>query len=178
MEGNSKGVAVTLAIVAAIGISLLAVLALLNRRDQAVGLNQEIQYDDFAFSVLGLRKANALGKDDSQAAGGVYYVVTIKIVNHAVRVDYTFKKKSAVLIDDQGREFHISPSGQQAIESIQGQRCSSPIPAGASCVIDVVFDVPKIANISQLRISGGGLAGDILDVIFYGKKRIELGSLQ
>ena len=44
MERNSKGIAVTVAIVAAIGISLLAMLAVLNRRDQTVGLNQEIQH--------------------------------------------------------------------------------------------------------------------------------------
>jgi hypothetical protein len=178
MEGNSKGIAVTLAMFAAIGISILAILALLNRRDQSVGLNQEIQYDDFAFSVVGLRRTDALGKSDSQAANGVYYVVTIKVSNHAVRVDYTFKKRAAILVDDQGREFHFSPSGQQALESIAGQPCGSSIAAGASCLIDVVFDVPKSANASQLRISEGGLAGDILDVIFYGKKRIELASVQ
>jgi uncharacterized protein DUF4352 len=178
MKGTSKGFAVTAAILAAIGFSLLAMLAVLNRWDQNVGLNQEIQYDDFAFSVVGLRKANALGKGDSQAADGVYYVVTIKVANHAVRVDYTFKMKAAILIDEMGREFHVSSSGQRALESGEGQHCGGPIPAGASCVIDVVFDVPKSANVSQLRISEGGLAGDILDVIFYGKKRIELGTLQ
>ena len=175
---NSKGIAFTAAVLAATGFSLLAMLAALNRRDQNVGLNQEIQYDDFAFSVLGARKASVLGKGDSQAADGVYYVVTIKVANHAVRVDYTFKKKAAILIDESGREFHVSPSGQFALESSEGHHCSAPIPAGGSCVIDVVFDVPKSANVSQLRISEGGLAGDILDVIFYGKKRIELGTLQ
>ncbi len=178
MERTSKGIAVTAAILAAIGFSLLAMLAALNRRDQNVGLNQEIQYDDFAFSVLGARKASTLGKGDSQAADGVYYVVTIKVANHAARVDYTFKKKAAILIDESGREFHVSASGQRALESSEGQHCGAPIPAGASCVIDVVFDVPKSANASQLRISEGGLAGDILDVVFYGKKRIELGALQ
>ena len=178
MEGTSKGIAVTAAILAAIGFSLLAMLAVLNRRDQNVGLNQEIQYDDFAFSVVGLRKANALGKGDSQAADGVYYVVTIKVANHAVRVDYTFKMKGAILIDELGREFHVSSSGQRALESGEGPHCGAPIPAGASCVMDVVFDVPKNANVSQLRISEGRLAGDILDVIFYGKKRIELGILR
>lgn len=175
---NFRRFAFTAAILAAIGFSLLAMLAALNRRDQNVGLNQEIQYDDFAFSVLGARKASALGKGVAQPADGVYYVVTIQVANHAVRVDYTFKKKSAILIDESGREFHVSPTGQRALESTEGQHCSAPIPAGASCVIDVVFDVPKTANVSQLRISEGGLAGDILDVIFYGKKRIELGTLQ
>jgi len=61
MERNSKGIAVTVVIVAAIGVSLVAMLAVLNRKDQTVGLNQEIQYDDFAFSVQGVRKMSSLG---------------------------------------------------------------------------------------------------------------------
>jgi len=174
MKRNSKAVGATLAIAAAIGISLLATLAVLNRRDQIVGLNQEIQYDDFAFSVVAARKEGALGKSDSQAPNGVYYVVTIKVANHAMRVDYTFKKNSAVLVDSEGREFHLSRNGQQALESAQGQQCIGAIPAGASCLTEVVFDLPADARVAQLRISEGGLAGDILDVVFFGKKRIAL----
>lgn len=178
MERNSKGIAVTVAIVAAIGVSLLAMLAALNRRTQTVGLNQEIQYDDFAFSVLGVRQATALGKGDSQAPNGVYYVVTIKVANHAKRVDYTFKKASAILVDDAGREFHLSENGQQALESTQSDKCSGPIPAGASCIAEVAFEVPENAHVLQLKFSEGGSIGDILDFVFYGTKRIGLGSLR
>jgi len=97
MERNSKGIAVTVAIVAAIGVSLVAMLAVLNRKDQTVGLNQEIQYDDFAFSVQGVRKMTSLGSGDPQnGAQSVYCVVTLKIANHAKRVDYTFKRASAI----------------------------------------------------------------------------------
>jgi hypothetical protein len=91
MERNSKGIALTITIVAAIGISLLALLAVLNRRDQTVGLNQEIKYDDFAFSVQDVRKTNSLGTGDSRKKPhGLFYIVTLKIANHAKRVDYTF----------------------------------------------------------------------------------------
>ena len=179
MERKSRGIAVTTAIVALIGVSLLLILAALNRRDQTVGLNQEIQYDDFAFSVLGVRKADALGSGSSQSTAlGVYYVVTVKIANHAKRVDYKFKRDSAILVDDKGREFFLSASGQAALDSSASRQCNSPMPAGASCVTEVVFDVPKETGVSQMRFSEGGLVGDILDVVFYGKKRIDLGSLQ
>jgi hypothetical protein len=179
MERNSKGIAVTVAIVAAIGVSLVAMLAVLNRQDQTVGLNQEIQYDDFAFSVQGVRKVSPLGSGDSQTrAQGVYYVVTLKIANHAKRVDYTFKRASAILVDEVGREFHLSESGQQSLDATQSNKCSSSIPAGASCTTDVAFEVPENAHVSELRISEGGSIGDILDFVFYGTKRIALGSLQ
>jgi len=39
MKQNSKGIVVTVAIVAAIGVSLLAMLAVLSRKDQTVGLD-------------------------------------------------------------------------------------------------------------------------------------------
>lgn len=179
MNQSSKGIAITVAIVAEIGISLLAMLAVLNRKDQVVGLNQEIRYDDFAFSVQGVRKESSLGRGESQTtAKGIYYVVTLKIANHAKRVDFTFKKASAILVDDAGREFHLSESAQQALESIQGQKCPGPIPAGGSCMTELAFELPETAGVSLLRISEGGALGDILDFVFYGTKRIALGSSQ
>ena len=178
MEPKSKGFAVTAAIVVLIGIALLMLVAALNRRDQMVGLNQEIQYDDFAFSVIEVRKAAAPGTRDAEAeATGGSYVVTLKIANHAKRVDYKFKRASAILIDEKGREFFLSETGQASLESLHGPRCNDPIPAGASCVTELVFDIPADSHITQLRISEGGLVGDILDVVFFGKKRIELRSL-
>jgi Domain of unknown function (DUF4352) len=179
MNRNSKGLAMTVGILAAIGVSVLATLAALNRRDQFVGLNQEIQYDDFAFSVESVRKTASLGIGQHQSKPqGLYYVITLKIANHAKRVDYRFKYQSARLVDVEEKEFGLSPAGQQALESATGKRCADPIPAGASCVTEVVFDLPSGAELKHFRISESGLVGDILNAIFYGKKRIELGSIQ
>ena len=178
MENSSKSVLFTIAIVAAIGFSLLAMLAVLNRRSQTVGLNQEIQYDDFAFAVQGVRKAALLGAGQVPEANQVYYVVTLKIANHAKRVDYTFKKGSAILVDASGREFHLSPRAQEALESIQPTRCNGPIPAGGSCTTEIAFEVPDETHISKLRISEGGSIGDLLDFVFYGTKRISLETIE
>jgi len=165
----------------AIGLALLGLLALLNRRDQVVGLNQEIQYDDFAFSVLGTRQAAALGEGQSrQSAQGIYTVVTMKVANHARRVDYTFHKQVAMLVDENGNEFHLSPAGQEALDATRANNdpCAGPIPAGQSCTTEMVFDIPAGVRISHLRISEGGTVGDILDTIFYGRKRIAIPSSQ
>lgn len=179
MERSSKGVAMTVGIAAAIGVSLLAMLALLNRRDEFVGLNQEIQYDDFAFSVQGVRKTDSLGVGEfNTKPQGLYYVISLKIVNHAKRVDFRFKYESAKVLDVEDKQFGWSPAGQRALESSTRKRCDQPIPAGTSCTTEVVFDLPADAELKHFRISEGGLVGDILDVIFYGKKRIELSSIQ
>ena len=92
-----------------IGIGLifgvLATLAGLNRRDEVAGLRQEIQYDDFAFSVQAVRKSHTLG---SSTAKGIYYIVSLKVANHARRVNFEFKPASPVLISQDGRRYHVS----------------------------------------------------------------------
>lgn len=178
MEPTSKGFALTAAIVAAIGFSLLAMLVLLNRRDETVSLNHEIQYDDFAFSVISVRQAQFVGNGNSVVKpGGVFYIVTLKIANHAVRVDHNYKRDCALLIDERGWEYLPSSEGQPALETTLSPAalCSAPIPAGQSCVTEVVFDVPVGVRPSQLRITFGSLA-DIFDPIFSGRKRIALTS--
>jgi hypothetical protein len=167
----------TAAVIVAACLALLGILAALNRRNQVVGLGEEIQYDDFAFSVLAARTATGLGAGESEADRGVaYYVVTMKVANHARRVDYTFDKAVAILVDDEGREHYLSEEGQRAIDSARSQKdeCGGPIPAGASCTTEVAFQLPAGARASHLRISEGGQAGDILDTIFYGTKTIRL----
>ena len=91
-------------------------------------------------------------------------------------MDFTFDKSTVILLDDQGNEYHWSAEAQRAFDATRAasERCAEPIAAGASCITEVVFDVPAQARITQLRISGGGAVGDVLDTIFYGRKRIAL----
>jgi len=177
LNSKSKALAITVLIIAGIFLSLIALLAVMNRRDQTVGLNKEIKYDDFAFSVLEVARQNSLGEGaDLRTAEGNYFVVTIKVANHAVRVDYKFRNGAAILVDQAGREFHLSRDGQRALESTHGYRdgCDGQIPAGASCTTQVVFDLPADARPSHVRFSEGGGIGDLLDFVFYGTKRIDL----
>jgi ribosomal protein S11 len=174
---NWKKTLLSLAALVIICMVLLGILALLNRHSQVVGLNQEIQYDDFGFAALGVRRAATIGDDaEPQGARGGYAIVTMKIANHARRVDFTFDKSTVILVDEQGNEYHWSGEAQRAFDATrpQGSPCAAPIAAGASCVTEVVFEVPAMARIAQVRISGGGPLGDVLDTIFYGKKRIAL----
>jgi hypothetical protein len=167
-----KRYATTTATLFLLGVFLVVVLALLNRRNQAVGYNQEIQYDDFAFSVVNAKPVSTIGNATAQ---GRFIVVTMKIANHARRVNYTFNKAVAILVDEDGREYHLSDAGQKALEAgpTHNGGCESEIPAGASCVTDVVFEVPNDARLSHFRISEGGMVGDVLDTVFYGRKIIK-----
>ena len=173
---NRKKILLSLAALVIVCIALLGIVALLNRHSQVVGLNQEIQYDDFAFAALGMRRAATIGAVDAPYAQGVYTIVTMKVANHARRVDFTLDKSTVILIDEQGSEYHWSADTQRAFDATRPASggCAEPIAAGATCVTEVAFDVPATARITQLRISGGGAVGDVLDTIFYGQKRIAL----
>ena len=152
---------------------LLATLAALNRRDEVAGLRQEIKYDDFAFSVEGVRKSRTLGDSTAQ---GVFYIVSLKVANHAKRVNFEFKPASPVLISQDGRQYRVSSKPAPESVTHAGNRCAAPIPPGSSCVKEVVFDVPPDVSDPRLKISSAGLAGEILDTIFYGRKVIRLES--
>src|SRR5205085_6835335 len=155
---NRKRILLSLAALLIVCIVLLGIVALLNRHSQVVGLNQEIQYDDFAFAALGLRQAATLGNaPDEGRAQGVYAIVTMKVVNHARRVDFTFDKSTVILIDQQGNEYHWSAEAQRAFDTQRParERCAEPIAAGAACVTEIIFDLPATTRIAQVRISGG-----------------------
>lgn len=179
MSKRWKPYAITAAVLLVMAVVGLSILALLNRHNQVVGLNQEIQYDDFAFAVLGTVKANSVGSvTTQQSTDGQYYVVTMKVTNHAKRVNYRFPKNGAILVDEGGREYRVSAAGQRALEgeTTKSGGCESEIPPGGSCITDLVFELPKEARISHLRISEGGAVGDVLDTIFYGRKIINVNS--
>ncbi len=173
MAMSLKRYATTTATLFLLGVLLVVFLALLNRRNQAVGFQQEIQYDDFAFAVVGAKEVSSIGQ--SEVTDGHFVIVTMKIVNHARRVNYTFHKAVVILVDENGGEYRLSPVGQKALdaEPTRNGGCESEIPAGASCVTDVVFEMPKGVTISHLRISEGGAVGDVLDTVFYGNKIIK-----
>jgi hypothetical protein len=174
-----KRYAITAAALLLLTLALLSVFVVLNRHNQTVGLNQEVQYDDFAFSVLGTVKANAVGSYVSQqSTQGQFFVVTMKVTNYAKRANFSFDKAVAILVDETGKEYQISRAGQKALdgETTKSGGCESEIPPGASCVSDLVFELPKDARISHVKVSGGGTAGGVLDTIFYGKKIIKVES--
>lgn len=167
--------------VAQYGLFLLLIfitsLACLNRRSATVSFNQEIQFDDFAFSVLDVRNSERLDQvDPPLEPRGSFCIVTLQVANHAKRVPFVFDNKYPVLVDDSGREYHVSAVAQAALQSAgaSGDACSGPLPAGSTCVREMVFDLPVDCRPSYLRICWGGALTDLLDLAFIGDKRISL----
>lgn len=177
MKSNAKGLVTTVYVLGALFLSGLSLLALVNRRDQVVGLRQDIKYDDFAFSVLEARSEGLTPSQDNNLTGSATLcVLTLKIENRARHADYTFNDEVAVLVDERGREYR--PVRADAVSQADGAQaaggsCDEPIPAGSSCTTDLTFELPADSRVSHLRISHGGI-GYLLDLVFYGNKRITL----
>lgn len=176
MDITWKSLSIAVAVLAGFGLVLLWLLGAQSKRELVVGLNQEVKIDDFAFSALGARKAASLGNGAAQKPSeGVYYIITLKVANHAERVDFQFNPATAVFVDGAGKEYHVSAQGQAALDSTQTRKdaCKDILPSGASCITELVFDVPADVSNPHMKMSFGKI-GDFLDSIFYGKRKIAL----
>ena len=141
--------------------ALLAVS--LTSSEKVLGLNEEKKFCgadcDLAFSVINVTQTKTLGhQPDQKTAGGIFYLVAVKVRSDAARVTMTPDSPAAVVIDDQGREYRPSPEGQQALASVQGEdgpfaRALAP---GSSYTKDLVFDLPSGVKNPCLFISEGG----------------------
>lgn len=176
MRKIGKPASVAGAIVLALGAGL-GFLALLTRKDEVLGLNKEFIYDDFGFSADGVRLVRGIGSGaGAVTANGAFYLVRMKVANHARRVPFTFRTETAILFDSHGREYRVSRTGQAAIDSISQESANreSPIPPGGERMFELVFEVPEHLKGPRLRISGGGPFFDVVDLIFAGRKEIVL----
>ena len=144
-----------------------------SKRETVVGLNEEIQFEDFALSAIGTRKAAALGDEDAQRPSeGVYDVVTFKVANRAKRAGFELNPTLTILVDGAGRDT-TCPQGQAILESIKSpeEACKDAIPAGSSCVTEIVFDVPVDINNPHINMHSAKPATPRHNILWKEKNR-------
>jgi hypothetical protein len=157
---------------------LLALFALLNRRDELVGLGAEIHFDDFGFIVHGASSVPSVGPGPAEVrAEGMFLVLEFEAFNHARSVDFHLADVTTLLVDATGEDHPLSRAGQAALDAERGgDPCAAAIPPGGACATQLVFDVPPDAGPYSFRVSmGGNGLLDLIDDVFWGRKGIELG---
>ena len=157
-------------------VSML-LLARMAHRDEVVGRDRPIVLDDFAFAVRDVRIAEEPGEELDQRSGQKRsMIVSLKIMNRARRVSFRFDPSWAVLVDGEGVERRISWDMQQKFDERDLSRSPyrSPIKAGESAEVDLVFEAPPDTAGCQFRLSSGGPIGAFLDGFFAGPRRITL----
>jgi len=167
------------AIAVAGAVALLALGALFAWRRQpcnaiVIAPGGEMQYDDFAVSVEGVRRVPTLGEGEARLeARGEFVVVTLGVHNHARRVDYAFKPETLELATGpEGRGFGPVAAAKPLLAA--GDGCDGPISAGAACSIELAFDVPAGTQGLALRLRSSGALLDALDTLVYGRMCLAL----
>jgi hypothetical protein len=116
-----------------------------------------------AYSVTGVRTAKTLGlASKPTAAQGVFFVVTVKvwfdertISTHRGYAPLTPNPHVAAVVDDAGRQYPVSPHGQEALEALQGKSIpfTRPLRPGESYETALVFDLPTAVKNPCLYIT-------------------------
>lgn len=160
-----------------LGLSLLFAWRVRPENAIVVPPGGEMQFDDFAFSVEGVRRARAIGDGAARIeAAGEFVVVTVGVHNHAQKVDFTFRPETIELVAGMpgGMNSIYKPVAAALPLLAATNGCKGPIPAGASCTTELAFDLPRGATNLRLQWQYSWLLFDILDTLAYGRMSLAL----
>lgn len=176
MKGCSRTVLIGAGLLL-LGLALLFAWRVRPENAVVVPPGGEMQYDDFAFSVEGVRRARALSDGAARIeASGEFVVVTIGVHNHAKKVDFTFRPETIELVAGMpgGMNSIYKPSSAALPLLAATNGCKGPIPAGSSCTTELAFDLPRGSTNLRLQWQYSWLLFDILDTLAHGRMSLAL----
>lgn len=112
-------------------------------------------FDDWCVAVESVDTTSVLGQGDQVTkANGTFFVVTLRLSNHARGRAQRAASAAVYLRDDQGRRHDVSPLGQNAYEAEHGPTAplTATLPLGQSLTTVRVFDAPVHAHILGLIV--------------------------
>ena len=127
-----------------------------------VPIGQAVRQDDFLYTVT-----HVVAK---RTISSTVYVVTIRVDNQALRVDYHWSDDIAYVVDGTGRKF------KARAEAVGAEASDSIVPPGGSADFTLDFELPKAARAPVLRYWNGVLMGDIFDGAEYAHVAVSLDS--
>ena len=136
------------------------------KREETIGLSQNIHHDDFEYAVTNFTKANLLayGNDTIKAAGNFYFV-HFRVINKALRVNHQWNNSIGYLVDDKGNRYENNTKCQLILDKSSpfGWKEMYNTPHGNTDSIILVFDLPGNITQPHLMVRGDILMGDALD---------------
>jgi hypothetical protein len=148
-----------------------------DKREYVIGLNERIHHDYFEYSVSNLLVSRFLKNGpDTLKAQGVFYMVTFRTDNLAMRVSHKWDNSIAYIVDERGRIFENKTDVQQFYEKSHsfGLKEEYITPAGRSDSIILAFDLPFDVTKPYLKVRGEILMGDMFDRARFRRMRIRL----
>ncbi len=122
-------------------------------------------------SVLNAETAESLGEGEWRVeADGVFYIVTVRQDSDAKRVLIAVHHPVAVVIDDDGRRYHRSALGEQALARGEGplQALGRAVEAGDGYTTKLVFELPEDVRAPRLNIVEGHWATRLSELFLIG----------
>ncbi|MCB1044838.1 MAG: DUF4352 domain-containing protein [Acidobacteria bacterium] len=127
--------------------ALIAVSVTSEQRE--IAMKEDRCFDDWCIAVEDVSFAQQLGHEQYQAqAKGLFYIVKLRLSNHARGRDQRASSAAVHLFDRYGQNYDVSLTGQAAFEAEYGKTSTltSTIPLGQSITVVQVFDVPQNAD--------------------------------
>src|SRR5688500_5008994 len=94
--------------------------------------------------------------DDALRAGGVFYIITLRISSNARRVPLNLERPRAVVVDAEGFHHERSLEAEEKLERSLLAELDQPVQAGASFRRAIVIDVPHDVREPRLHVAVGG----------------------
>lgn len=136
-------------------------------------MGQAVRMDDFTFTALSAERASNIGESKPQ---GVFYIVSLRVENHAKVVPFRFRPENAVLVDAAGQEYRSDAAARSAwfAANHTSDACAAQVPAGKDCTTTLVYAVPAETRAPLLKVDYGGNVGDFLNTLQFGTQEIQL----
>lgn len=120
-----------------------------------IDMGEDRCFDDWCVAVESVDTASVLEQGEQiTKANGTFYVVTLRLSNHARGRAQRASSAAVYLRDDQQRRHDVSRQGQNAYEAEHGPTAplTASLPLGQSLITVRVFDAPVNAHILGLTI--------------------------
>lgn len=132
------------------------------KNEIVIGPGAGIHHDDFEYSVENFAVLKSI---DGTAAAGNFYIVTFKVVNHAIRVNHEWDNSVAYIIDEDENVYENNVELQKKLEAKEpfGFEESYVTPFQSQTTTRMVFELPASVRKPYLKVRGETLMGDFLD---------------
>lgn len=125
------------------------VIVSLNSPRRVLEVGEDWCFDDWCVAVSDVTLASELGPPERLVrTDGVFYVVRLRLSNHARGRTQRAGSAAAYLVDGRGDRYDVSHEAQAALEAQEGpaRPLTAPISAGQSIDTVQVFDLPREAS--------------------------------
>ena len=147
------------------------------RKENIIDPGMPVHHDDFEYAVVDYKKTRELKlKDETVTANGVFYIVTFKVKNKALRGDHAWDNRIAYLIADDSSTYENNVALQKKMNDSAsfGFKEEYVTPFHSEETTQLIFDMPVTTEKPYLKVRGKILLVDFLDGSQFEETKVKL----